>query len=351
MGLRLTEERFQLLVEQVADYAIFMLDPDGTVATWNLGAERTKGYTADEIVGRHYRTFFTPEDQQAGLPERALAAATAAGRYQAQGTRVRKDGSRFVADVVITALHDADGAPIGFAKVTRDITERSRMSEEREQLAADRIEFLAATAHELRTPVTLISGSAAMLHEYWREMTDEDRTELIATLVRGTDRLRRLVEDLLLTSRLEAGGIELRIEELDVVPIIREQLADHGRTAPEATFELVSPDRLVARADRGRLEQMLANYLSNALRHGAPPVTVTAGETDGWVDIAVADRGPGVPDEAVPSLFDKFAHGEHNESTGLGLHLVRAMAHAQGGDAWYVADTDGPRFVVRLPAG
>jgi PAS domain S-box-containing protein len=344
------EERLRLLIESVVDYAIFMLDPDGHIASWNVGAERIKGYTADEIIGRHFEIFYTPEARAARHPQHELEVAARDGRYEETAPRVRKNGELFSANVVITAIRDARGELVGFAKVTRDVTERERLIESREQLAASRIEFLALVAHELRTPVSMIGGSASMLHQYWRELSDEDRDELTGTLTRGADRLRRLVEDLLLASRLDAGALEMRVEDVDVVPVIRETVGEHARSHPGTAIHIDGPDRLVARADRTRLEQMLTNYISNSFRYGAPPVTVRARRAADGVEISVADRGDGVPEAAVPRLFEKFSGRQHRDSTGLGLFLVRAMARAQGGDAWYVAGDDGPRFVLRLPA-
>lgn len=152
--LRQSEERFRLLVESVGDYAIFMLDPGGHIASWNLGAQRTKGYTADEILGRHFSVFYLEDAVAAQHPQRELEIATAEGRYEEEGWRVRKDGSTFWANVVITALRGGDGKLLGFAKVTRDMTERKRLLDSLEAAAAQRAEFLAVTAHELRSPVS-----------------------------------------------------------------------------------------------------------------------------------------------------------------------------------------------------
>ena len=159
------EERFRLLVESVKDYAIFMLDPSGHVTTWNAGAERIKGYTAEEIIGKHFSIFYPPEDVAAGKCERELEVATREGRFEDEGWRVRKDGSRFWANVVITALRNPQGALIGFAKVTRDLTERRQAEENLRALAAEKAalaeksriqefqeRFLAILGHDLLNP-------------------------------------------------------------------------------------------------------------------------------------------------------------------------------------------------------
>ena len=184
--LRASEERFRLLVSEVSDYAIFLLDPDGRVSSWNLGVERLKGYRADELLGRHFALFYTEEDQRAGLPASGLREAEANGRWENEGWRVRKDGSRFWANVVITALHGADGQLRGFAKVTRDLTERKQGEDtlrgivERERAAADQLrsvdalrrELVTMVAHDLRGPVSVIQHLLDLLLTQWDELDD-----------------------------------------------------------------------------------------------------------------------------------------------------------------------------------
>jgi signal transduction histidine kinase len=158
------------------------------------------------------------------------------------------------------------------------------------------------------------------------------------------------VEDLLLASRLDAGVLEMRVEDLDLVPVIRNIVGEHARVHPEFDFRTELPHLLRARADPIRIEQMLTNYLGNAVRYGRSPVTVRGRRSGDGVEVSVADRGPGVAEQDLTSLFERFSAGTHKESTGLGLFVVRAMARAQGGDAWYVAGDDGPCFVLRVPA-
>ena len=356
--LRQSEEMFRLLVEGVQDYAIFMLDPGGHIASWNLGAQRIKGWTADEVLGTHFRRFYTDADRERQHPEHELELAVRDGRYEEEGWRVRKDGSQFWANVVITCIRDGSGTHIGFAKVTRDVTDRLLLTQERDrateqlaQAARDRTEFLAVTAHELRGPVALLGGFAELMRDHWRELDDAERDDMAATLVRTSTRLRRLVEDLLTAARLESGAIVVRLEDVEVAPILEAVVNDLTPAAGDTTIEIDCPEGLRVLADPGRLHQALGNFLSNSLRYAEPPISITASSRGGTVEIAVLDRGPGVEESMRGRLFDKFAHGAHEESTGLGLFIVRELAVAQGGDARFEERPDGgSRFVLDLPA-
>src|SRR3954447_268520 len=196
-----SERRFQLLVDRVRDYAIFMLDPQGVVSSWNAGAQRFKGYTAGEIIGQHFSCFYSPEDQQAGAPQQALAIALAEGMFETEGWRVRKDGSRFWASVVIDPIRDETGTLIGFAKVTRDITERKaaekalrRAMEEAERANLAKSKFLAAASHDLRQPLQSLILFAGVLKGYVHGPRGE---QALAHLERGLDALKALLDSLL----------------------------------------------------------------------------------------------------------------------------------------------------------
>jgi PAS domain S-box-containing protein len=357
------DERFRALVDSVADYAIFLLDPDGRVASWNTGAERIKGYTAEEILGRHFSVFYTDEARAGGLPAEELATATREGRYEEEGWRVRKDGSRFWANVVVTPVHDSSGELVAFAKVTRDFTERRALLEELERqavelraaneslasVARDRTEFLAVTAHELRTPVTVVDGFARTLRDGWEEFSDEARLDMVHALARGGERLSTLVDELLTASRLDAGVLEVDATDFDLSGLVAEVVRDLGAAAGSEVVTDVDPVHV--HADRGRVQQMIANYMTNALRYGGPPIVVTTSRAADGVVLRVNDSGKGVPPELVPRLFDKFARGSAQQGTGLGLFIVRELARAQGGEAWYEARAGGGScFALRLPS-
>ena len=221
------EERFRLLVESVKDYAIFILDTGGHVATWNLGAERIKGYKADEIIGKHFSIFYPPEDVAAGKTERELEIASREGRFEEEGWRVRKDGSRIWASVTITALRNPEGELIGFAKVTRDLTERRQAEESRRALAAEKAalaekakiqqfqeRFLAILGHDLRNPLASIDIGAGVLRQ---RATDPVDLRVVNRMRDSSQRMSRMIEQILdLTRTRLAGGLELNPDAFDL---------------------------------------------------------------------------------------------------------------------------------------
>jgi PAS domain S-box-containing protein len=354
--LRASEERFRLMVESVQDYAIFMLDAEGHITTWNLGAQRLKGYTAEEICGRHFRVFYPKEVADAGHPEEELAIAVRDGRYEEEGWRVRKDGTRFWANVVITALFDPNKTLIGFAKVTRDMTERRRAAAELEasnhQLAlsaSQTEEFVAVTAHELQSPVTVISGTVDLLRQYWDRMDAAERNESLERIRSGGRRIRRLLNDLLTASRLDAGSFELSVDAVNLEEVVAQAtreaspLGSHVDTAGVVGH--------VVLADSERLVQILTNLLTNATKYGKPPIAVDARAAGDMVEVAVRDHGDGVPDALVASLFQKFSRSSSgNRGVGLGLFITRELARLQGGDARYERVPPQSSFIVSLPA-
>jgi hypothetical protein len=372
-ALRRSEERFRLLVEAVEDYAIFMLDPTGHIVSWNSGAQRSKGYAADEIVGQHFRVFYPPELQEARHPEHELEIALKVGHYEEEGWRIRKDGSRFWANVLITAVFNARGEHVGFAKVTRDTTRRRDLEQEREQAvealaeanaqledlnqrlhdkAEEQAQFLAVTAHELRTPIGVLAGSAETLSRFWTELEESERVELLDAMGSSTVRLRRLLTDLLTASRLEARALQLRKDTVLVQDVVGDAVAMVRRTVPDAEILDLVPPGLAITADRDRLAQVIDNLLTNAFKYGAPPVRVRAEQVGTFVEIRVSDQGPGVPDDLRPRLFDRFATGRGKGGTGLGLFIVRELTRAHGGDATYEppgTDRQAGGFVVTIP--
>jgi PAS domain S-box-containing protein len=372
--LRKSEERFRLLVEVVEDYAIFMLDPGGHIVSWNTGAQRSKGYRADDIIGQHFRVFYPPEVQARRHPEYELEVALREGHYEEEGWRIRKDGSRFWANVLITAVFNEEGEHIGFAKVTRDTSERRRLEQEREravealaeanaeleslnaklhEVAEQQSQFLAVTAHELRTPVGVLAGSADMLSRHWQELAEEDRTELLEAMGTSTTRLRRLLEDLLTASRLERSALEMNPEQIEVDELVSDAIGRVRRT--HAAVEIIADvaPGLRVYADPDRVAQALDNLVGNAMRHGVPPVRIIgrAAEHD-TTEIRVTDAGSGVSEVMRSRLFDRFATGRSKGGTGLGLFIVRELARAQSGDATYEppsATDPAGSFVITLP--
>jgi PAS domain S-box-containing protein len=356
--LRTSEERFRLLVDSVRDYAIFMLDVDGTVRSWNAGAQAIKGFTAAEIIGKNFSTFYTPQDQQAGKPAAELAEATASGRATDEGWRVRKDGTVFWAYVVISAMHNAAGQLIGFAKVTRDMTERRRL-EELERSSRMMSEFLAMLAHELRNPLAPIRNAVSVMQlETLASPVLRNCRDIIDRQLRH---MTGLVDDLLDVGRLTTGKIQLRKESLLLAEIISRSI-ETARPLVESkhhTLGVDIPDQAIyVRGDSTRMAQILQNLLVNAAKFtpegGRIEIKVEA--ASGFVTTAVTDNGRGLAQEELESSFELFRQGNTgapNESgLGIGLTLARSLAELHGGtlDARSPGRGLGSTFLLRLPA-
>ena len=349
--LRRSEERFRLLVRGVREYAIFLLDVHGHVISWNAGATRIKGYAAHDIIGQHFRVFYLPEEQEDGHPERNLQAALADGQLAEEGWRVRQDGSRFWASVVISPVYDDRGRHRGFAKVTRDRTDQRDAERERQELIAQQTEVLALTAHEMRNPTAVIDGSARLLRSSWPGLSADERDETIEGIGSSAQRLHRLAGDLTTASRLHAERLEMQLVEASVTEVLTGAVARARNLHPGVPVELHASTDVVLPVDAVRLAQSLDNLIDNAVRHGSPPVVVSVTSDDASVRITVSDQGAGVPPGLGPRLFEMFASAGPHRASGLGLYLVRLIARRHGGDVEYVPASDerGTTFVMTLP--
>jgi PAS domain S-box-containing protein len=367
--LRESEERFRLLVSAVSDYAIFLLNPDGTVATWNAGAEQLKGYRADEIIGHHFSAFYTAEDKAAGVPQEALAQALATGRWESEGWRVRTDGTRFWANVVITSLHGAEGQHRGFAKVTRDLTERKRNDDalrgvlEREREAAARLreldqmktDLVAIVAHDLREPVGVIQSLLALLDDSWDTLSDQRRRDTLARVQRRTGSLSALVDDLFDLSLIESEKLEV-----DAVPFrldaVATQVVDDARVLAPDREILVEAEAVEAIGDERRTWQIVSNLVSNALKYspGDRPVRIRVGQVGREAHLSVEDSGAGMRVSDHDLAFERFGRlpgDSHLPGTGMGLYIARSLAEAQGGRLTVESEVGaGSTFCLELPA-
>jgi PAS domain S-box-containing protein len=365
------EFAFRLLVEAVQDYAIFLLGPDGRVVSWNRGAERIKGYSADEIVGKHFSVFYTPEDRANRKPERILRTAAERGRVEDEGWRVRRDGTRFWADVIVTALLDQDGVPFGFAKVTRDLTERRAAEEQRRTLFAEqqarvaaeeaisvRDRFLSIAAHELKTPV----ASLQLIAQSLMRARDADRLDLerldtgLRRVETATRRLSNLVDELLDVSRLTSDRFELHLTRSDLVSLVREVVERFNDETQPARIHLEAPATAWIDADLARLDQVVSNLVDNALKYSeAPaPIEVEVRETGDEIVMTVTDRGIGIDSQAADRLFEAFGRGHnarHYQGLGLGLFISHQIVELHGGRIEVRPRDDGRGTVstVRLP--
>jgi len=350
--LRASEQQFRLLVDRVRDYAIFMLDPEGRIASWNAGAEAIKGWRAAEIIGRHFSAFYPVEDVAAGKPKWELEIAVREGKYEEEGWRVRKDGSFFWANVLITAVRNAQDELIGFSKVTRDLTER-RMAQQRALADARRIaeveaanrtksEFLTAMSHELRTPINATLGYAQLIETEIGGPVTEQQREYLTRLRASQRHLLRIINDMLNYSRIEAGQMVYELAPVPlcavvdaVLPMVKPQAVTKGLTLEHRPC----PAPLVGRADQAKAEQIVLNLLSNAAKFTPAGGHVTIGYevAESWVGITVQDTGPGIPPDQRDAIFEPFVQvgrrlNNPSEGTGLGLAISRDLARAMGGD-------------------
>jgi len=364
-----SERRFRILVQGVTDYAIYMLDPEGRVTNWNVGAQRIKGYSPEEIVGEHFSRFYTPEDFEAGVPARALDTARKTGRYEAEGWRVRKDGTRFWASVVIDAVKDEDGELIGFAKVTRDMSEKRetqlRLEESREQLfRAQKMEALGqltgGLAHDFNNLLTAILGASELA------IRNLDKPEKLTRMIEGVrnsaQRGAGLTKQLLAFARaqpMQIKQIDLRSFFSDMTTMVRPSLRSNIELVTEVSDQLWPID-----ADAGALELVILNLAFNArdamkdggrLRISAHNVVLN-GEVEGLrgehVAMQVADSGTGMSPDVVDRIFEPFfTTKSYGEGTGLGLSQVFGFAKQLGGAVAVESKPEqGSTFTLYLPA-
>jgi PAS domain S-box-containing protein len=402
-SLRQSEQIFRLLIDGVTDYAIFMLDPGGHVATWNLGAARIKGYAAGEVIGRHLSLFYREEDVRRGWPEHELEVAAAEGRFEDEGWRVRKDGSLFWANVVITAMYEG-GRLYGFSKVTRDLTERRRAEEEvqrsRDQLEkrveertaellqrsaeieqlvgeleeADRRknEFLATLAHELRNPLAPIRHAVQLLRlaldgqlaqPPLQQQLDQPpvQQQALGLIERQVGQMVRLIDDLLDVSRITKNKLQLRKERVELAAAIRSALETSRPLIDKAGHELtvlLPPEPVYLDADLTRLAQVFTNLLNNSTKYteSGGRIRLTAETRDGEVVVSVRDTGVGITAEHLPHLFEMFSQAapaleRSGGGLGIGLALARGVVELHGGSI--AAQSEGlgrgSELIVRLP--
>jgi PAS domain S-box-containing protein len=377
--LRQSEERFRILVEGVIDYAIFMLDPNGYIATWNAGAQRIKGYLPHEIIGEHFSKFYPPDVARSGWPEHELQVATERGRFDDEGWRLRKDGSSFWASVVITALRDESGRLLGFSKLTRDLTERRRaeaaeaLGRQREELleaertariaaqdaARSKDEFLATLSHELRTPLSAILGWTQLLKRH-REPKRDDVERAVEVIERNARAQVQLIEDLLDLSRIMSGRIDLDIRPITLGDVVQQAIESAEPAARAKSIRLEAPieEPVLVSGDTGRLQQVVWNLLTNAIKFTGRggTVQISMHRVNSHVEFAVSDTGIGIPATFLPHVFDRFSQGESSASRnygglGLGLAISKQLVELHGGclRAYSAGEGQGATFTMILP--
>ena len=369
-ALRESERQFRLLVSGVTDYALFMLDPNGIVTNWNAGAQRIKGYTADEIVGQHFSKFYPDAQRSAGFPARSLQAAAQHGRFEAEGWRVRKDGTLFWANVVIDAIRDESGQLVGFAKITRDITERraaqKALEEAQAQLAqAQKMEALGqltgGVAHDFNNLLMIVGGH---IHTLKRLVGDDPKgRRAVEAIERASRRGESLTRQLLTFSRRQSFN-PVVVNLHDTIEGLRAMLASSiGGSASLVTSVL--PDLWPVAVDLSELELALVNLVLNArdAMGGSGAITLTGENVElkrsdtpaniegEFVALTVADTGCGIPPDILPKVFEPFFTTKRTgKGTGLGLSQVHGFAHQSGGTLTIASEVgQGTRVTIYLP--
>jgi PAS domain S-box-containing protein len=367
--LEALEHRYQLVIDSVNDYAIFMLDTEGHIISWNLGAERIKGYTSNEVLGKHFSMFYPPEDKEWDKPGRELEIAARDGRLEDEDWRVRKDGSRFWANVIITAIRNERGELLGFAKVTRDLTERRALeeqlrtrAEELEQQKAQLQEsneameaFTYSVSHDLRAPLRGMWGYATAVLEDYSDKLDSSGRQYVQSIVDGAARMDALIEDLLAYSHL--SRTQISVGPVSLSRLVGEAVSQVKKNSKEpAHIEVLEPLGEVE-AHPPTLLQVLVNLLSNAVKFvnpgTRPRVRVHSEISERTVRLWVEDEGIGIAPEHQKRIFQPFErlHGiESYQGTGIGLAIVRKGIERMRGRVGVESTTNqGAKFWFELP--
>lgn len=367
-------DKYKLLVESVQDYAIFLMDPTGHIQTWNKGAEKNKGYKAEDIIGKHFSNFYQEEDKLAKKPERELELATQFGRTEDEDWRVRKDGSRFWASVVITALHDNEGNLVGFAKVTRDLTERKlhedelrkansllrAQQHELEALNQAKDEFISLASHQLRTPATAVKQLLGLFIEGFEKDIAENHLDILRRAYDSNERQISIVNSLLKVAQVDSGKVILRMTKLNVAKLIASVIDDFEGSIKaknqsinftcKIQYPFISGD---SRHIRMALENLISNASKYTYDHGTIHIKVTS--QNDMLKISIADNGVGIAKQDIPLLFEKFRRIPNDLSdevggTGLGLYWAKRVISLHGGRIDVEsAINEGTTFNIFLP--
>lgn len=367
-------ELYKLLVDSVQDYAIFLMDPEGYIQTWNKGARSLKGYKAAEIIGKNFSIFYLQKDKDKKKPEIELQRARENGRVEDEGWRVRQDGTKFWANVVVTALYGPNGEFIGFAKVTRDLSERKKQEEklkkanallkkqrhELQSLNVSKDEFISLASHQLRTPATGVKQYVGMVREGFTGEINPKQKELLDRAHESNERQLRIISDLLKVAQVDAGKVKphpvlTNINEL-LTSVIREQSSAYELRRQK--IKHIDPeDAVIAKVDGNLIRMVLENIISNASKYSYHDsvVTVRAYKEKGVVRVDVEDNGVGVREDDIPRLFHKFSRVDNELSTevggsGLGLYWAKKIVDLHGGKIFLHSEANkGSIFSVELP--
>ena len=364
-----SEERFRMMIDSAREYAIFMLDAQGTIASWNPGAERIKGYCGEEIVGRHFSRFYLPEDIEQGKPKQALEIAAKTGRYQDSAWRIRKDGSRFWADVVMTPVRDSSGQLRGFVKITRDVTEHreaeekirnlnkdlQRRARELEEANRELEAFSYSVSHDLRAPLRHIDGFVGLLAKTADGALDQKGRRYLNIISESARQMGMLIDDLLVFSRM--GRTEMHNAKVNLNSVVRETIARLQHEASQREIEWICGALPTINGDPSMIRQVFVNLLENAVKYTSTraraKIEIGATEDPNESVVFVRDNGVGFEMEYSHKLFGVFQRlhrTEEFEGTGIGLANVRRIIHRHHGRTWAEGKVGhGATFYFSLP--
>jgi PAS domain S-box-containing protein len=359
------EQRFSFLVRHIKDYAIFFIDPDGRVMSWNKGAQQIKGYTEDEIIGKPISLFYTEEDNLLDEPRQNLKKALEDGSYESIGLRKRKDGSVFYADVVFTPIYDDKHILKGFAKITRDITHQKKVQEDiqvtlrREQeLNELKSRFVSLASHEFKTPLSVILSSTSLIEKYPETGMQDKRLKHTHRIKSNVNNLKQILNDFLSLEKLEAGIVSNSPVEADLILLTREIVQDMEEAFKEGQqvhlYTEGTPRTILV--DTHLLHNVLNNLLSNAVKYSPDGTSIDCSLVyrPTSVEIVFKDQGIGIPPEEQEKLFERFFRAANTtgiSGTGLGLSIVKRYLDLMGGDIRLTSlPGQGSTFVVTLPA-
>lgn len=367
--------KYKLLVDSVEDYAIFLLDPKGYIQTWNKGAELTKGYKADEIIGKHFSTFYVEQDIKAKKPERELELAKRHGRVEDEDWRVRKDGSHFWANVVITALFDDDKELVGFAKVTRNVTDRKRYEDEirrtnivlkqqqhvLEALNTSKDEFVSLASHQLRTPATIIKQLLGVLLQGYVGELSPEHYKVIQKAYASNERQLTIVNSLLKVAQLDAGKVVLKKTVTDIPRFISSITEEQAKMVleREQSFHVDIKDaaHVETMLDQENVRMAIENIIDNASKYtpigGSLYVTVDSYRDN--LRIAIKDTGVGIANQDMDKLFRRFSRINTElpnsiSGSGLGLYWANKIIELHDGSIEVQSEVgQGSTFTILLP--
>ncbi len=360
-----SEDRFHLLIEHVRDYAIFMIDPEGRVISWNQGARQIKGYTEEEVIGQPISIFYTDEENQQGEPRNNLKKAAEDGRFESVGWRKRKDGTLFCANVVFTSVYDDKGNLRGFAKITRDITEQKKAEEEirnalqrEKELNEMKSRFVTLASHEFKTPLSIILSSLSLVNKYQEAGMEENRMKHIHRIRTNVNNLRQILNDFLSIEKLEGGLVKNSPAIMDLAEFARETVMNMNeacKTGQHIELE-ISGNPVKVSIDEHMLGNILNNLLSNAIKYSPEygPIGFTLQFEPGRISFTIKDCGIGIPEEDQPHLFERFFRATNTtgvSGTGLGLSIVKKYLDLMEGSIQCKSSPEhGSEFTVILPA-